>query len=118
MREVNARIAALEEQLKAVEQSLEQALLTIPNLPRADVPVGPDERSNVVVRLYDVNETLAGTATSSLSGAYGFTDVPPGAYVMEFTPPSGYLFTSAAAFFMALSTVWDGGIGFSLEASI
>jgi seryl-tRNA synthetase len=50
MRQVNARIAALEEELRQVEAELERALFSLPNVPRTDVPVGPDERSNVVVR--------------------------------------------------------------------
>jgi seryl-tRNA synthetase len=50
MREVNTRLDALEQDLRGVESALEQALLAVPNIPRADVPVGPDETGNVVVR--------------------------------------------------------------------
>jgi seryl-tRNA synthetase len=50
MRQVNERIGALEEQLHVVEQDLESAMLAVPNIPRPEVPVGADERGNVVVR--------------------------------------------------------------------
>ena len=50
MRQVNERIAQLEQELRDVETRLEQVLLGLPNIPRPDVPVGPDERSNVVIR--------------------------------------------------------------------
>jgi seryl-tRNA synthetase len=49
MRAVGDRIKTLETDLKAVESGLEEAMLLVPNLPGADVPVGPDEDHNVVV---------------------------------------------------------------------
>ncbi len=50
MRGVGESIKDLEEGLIPVQQRLDQALLEVPNLPDASVPVGPDETHNVVVR--------------------------------------------------------------------
>jgi seryl-tRNA synthetase len=50
MRQVGSRIAALEQEVNALEEAFQQRLLEIPNLPHPDVPVGQDERDNVVVR--------------------------------------------------------------------
>jgi len=44
------RLEILEEQLRDMEARLRQLLLEVPNLPAADVPDGPDESANVVVR--------------------------------------------------------------------
>ena len=50
MRAVGDRIKELEESLKEVESTLQEAMLWVPNLPHPDVPVGPDESHNVIVR--------------------------------------------------------------------
>ena len=50
MRQVGDRIGAFEEELRQVESGLDAAMLAVPNLPHASVPVGPDEKHNVVVR--------------------------------------------------------------------
>jgi len=50
MRQVGDRISQLETQLRQVESDLKIAMLAVPNLPHASVPVGPDETHNVVVR--------------------------------------------------------------------
>lgn len=50
VRALNARIAQLETDLGAVEAELRSLLLQVPNIPREDVPLGRDERDNVVVR--------------------------------------------------------------------
>lgn len=50
MREVGIRIKALDEELKIIEESLEQIVLTIPNIPNEKVPVGASEADNVVNR--------------------------------------------------------------------
>jgi len=49
MRQVGERIDGLDEQLRQVESELETAMLDVPNLPHASVPVGPDDTHNVVV---------------------------------------------------------------------
>jgi seryl-tRNA synthetase len=50
MRAVGDRIAALEEELATAEAEFERQMLEVPNLPDPSVPVGSDERGNVVLR--------------------------------------------------------------------
>ena len=52
MRQVGERIKALEEEVNGIEGELTTRLLTLPNIPRDDVPVGLDEDSNVVIRTW------------------------------------------------------------------
>jgi seryl-tRNA synthetase len=49
-RGVGERIAAAEEAAAAAEGEFERLMLWMPNLPHPDVPVGPDDSANVVVR--------------------------------------------------------------------
>jgi seryl-tRNA synthetase len=50
MRTVGERILAGEEKLRQVEERFYELQLHVPNMPHPDVPVGPDESYNVVVR--------------------------------------------------------------------
>ncbi len=50
MREVGDRIAELDRQTVQIEQDLNDAMLTVPNLPDPSVPVGKDESENPVIR--------------------------------------------------------------------
>ena len=50
MRVLGDDIAALDETLKQTETALFDTLAGIPNIPDADVPVGPDDKHNVVLR--------------------------------------------------------------------
>ncbi len=50
MRTVGDQIGALDEELKEVENGLRDILLSIPNIPKEDVPVGHDDRDNPEVR--------------------------------------------------------------------
>ena len=50
MREVGSRIKAIDEELKVIEEGLEQLLLTIPNIPSENVPIGASENDNIEVR--------------------------------------------------------------------
>ncbi len=50
MRQVGDRITGMDEQLRQVEARQQQLVATIPNIPQDDVPVGPDESGNVVLR--------------------------------------------------------------------
>ncbi|MBI3800903.1 MAG: serine--tRNA ligase [Deltaproteobacteria bacterium] len=50
MRTVGNRIAELEKEVSALEETFQQRLLEIPNLPHPRVPVGRDEHENIVVR--------------------------------------------------------------------
>lgn len=58
MRDVGERIKKLDERLRAVDEGLHRALLEIPNLPHPDVPVGPDESHNVIVREWGESRTF------------------------------------------------------------
>lgn len=50
MKEVSDRIRDLDEKLKSLEESTNEFLLNVPNIPHDSVPVGRDETENVVVR--------------------------------------------------------------------
>ncbi|MDP2182072.1 MAG: serine--tRNA ligase [Actinomycetota bacterium] len=50
VREVNDEIAQHDAHLEHVEADVRQLLMTVPNIPDASVPVGPDETANVEVR--------------------------------------------------------------------
>ena len=50
MREVGDKISALDAKVKEVEDKLRDLLLHIPNMPKADVPIGKDENDNPEVR--------------------------------------------------------------------
>jgi seryl-tRNA synthetase len=50
MRTVNSQIAALEAQLREVDDRLQTALYLVPNLPHESVPEGADDSENVVRR--------------------------------------------------------------------
>lgn len=50
MRNLGDNIAALDEELKTVEAELFDTLAGIPNIPDSDVPIGLDDKDNVVIR--------------------------------------------------------------------
>jgi len=50
MSEIGDTISALDAELKQVDADLEWAMLTIPNLPLPEVPIGRDDSENVVTR--------------------------------------------------------------------
>jgi len=50
MREMGNRIKALDEQVKATEEQLNDLLLRLPNIPHPTVPLGRDESENRIVR--------------------------------------------------------------------
>lgn len=50
MREVGQKIAAMDGELKEVEAKLRDIMLHIPNMPKADVPIGKDDTENPEVR--------------------------------------------------------------------
>ena len=52
MKEVSARIKQLDEELKGVEDELKDLLLTLPNLPHEDCPVGASEDDNRELRTW------------------------------------------------------------------
>lgn len=52
MRQVSARIKGLDNEIRLAEEGLQEILLTLPNIPAAEVPVGHSESENVPVRFY------------------------------------------------------------------
>ncbi len=50
MKEVGARIKAIDRELSAIEDQFREFLLAIPNIPHESVPVGKDEDDNVEVK--------------------------------------------------------------------
>jgi seryl-tRNA synthetase len=50
MREVSQRIKGLDDELKGVEESLELFMLTVPNIPSAETPLGASEADNKEIR--------------------------------------------------------------------
>jgi seryl-tRNA synthetase len=52
MREVGVKTKALEEQVREAETELRNLMLTLPNIPADDVPVGADESANRVERTW------------------------------------------------------------------
>ena len=76
-RGVGERIAAAEAAVTEAEEAVRALMLTLPNLPHPDVPVGPDESANQIVR-------VEGTAP-----AFDFTprphwDLGPGLGILDF----------------------------------
>jgi seryl-tRNA synthetase len=63
-RALGGRIPAAEEAVAAAEDAFVKLMLEVPNLPHPDVPVGPDESANVVVR------------TEGKAPAFDFAPVP------------------------------------------
>jgi len=61
MKDVSVRIKTLDEELKAVEARLPELLLTIPNLPDEEAPVGADENDNREVRRWGTPPEFAFT---------------------------------------------------------
>lgn len=51
-RTLGTKISVLDKDLKTAEARLQEILLTIPNMPAEDVPVGKDDSDNVVVRTW------------------------------------------------------------------
>ncbi|MCS7207620.1 MAG: serine--tRNA ligase [Dehalococcoidia bacterium] len=49
---LSQRIEALDEQARRLEEQIEALLLTLPNLPRPDVPIGADASGNRIVRTW------------------------------------------------------------------
>jgi len=58
MRELGDRIAALDEELKETDQRIEKLMLSVPNLPDPDVPVGKDDSENVILGEYGERRTF------------------------------------------------------------
>ena len=53
MRDVSTRIKEIENRAKSLEKQVEELLLTIPNIPDDDVPIGSGEENNLVIKSPD-----------------------------------------------------------------
>ena len=51
-RNLGTKISVLDKELKTAEARLQEILLTIPNMPADDIPIGKDDSDNVVVRTW------------------------------------------------------------------
>ena len=49
MREVGDRIKEIEAEVRDAQSTIDALMIALPNLPLDDVPIGPDESSNVIV---------------------------------------------------------------------
>jgi seryl-tRNA synthetase len=58
MKQVSEEVARNTDQIREVEEQLHQAMLRIPNIPHASVPVGVDEASNITVREWGERPTF------------------------------------------------------------
>jgi seryl-tRNA synthetase len=71
VREMGAKINADDEKLRSVEARLKEILLTIPNMPADDVPLGKSDKDNPVVRTwgeptkFTLNRRLTGISAPS-----------------------------------------------------
>jgi seryl-tRNA synthetase len=91
--QLKARIEELEGRLTALEEELQGAELTFPNLPHASVPVGRDETANRVERIVGepTRFSFAPRAHWDLGPALGILDFERGAKITgaRFTVSSG-----------------------------
>jgi len=60
-RALRAEIQAKEEEVRQLDERLNELLLRVPNIPRPDVPEGKDDSDNVVVRTWGEPKTFAFT---------------------------------------------------------
>ncbi|MBT0651939.1 serine--tRNA ligase [Geomobilimonas luticola] len=83
MREVSQQVKGLDDQLRVVEEELQQILLTVPNIPHQDVPRGSSEADNVEMRKWGVPAGFAFTPRPhwELGESLGILDFERGAKI-------------------------------------
>ena len=57
-RALRAEIQNMEEEVRRLDEQLEELLLQVPNIPRSDVPLGKDDDDNVLVRTWGEPKTF------------------------------------------------------------
>jgi seryl-tRNA synthetase len=100
--EISAQIAAMEEELAGVEARFDQLMLEVPNIPKPEVPVGPDESGNVQVKAW-------GTRRQFEFAARGHWEVGEALGILSF---------ERAARMAGARFACDIGLGARLERSI
>lgn len=79
--DLKGRMAELEESERALAAAVDEMLATLPNIPADDVPEGPDESANALVREVGTPETFNFPAKDhvALGDAFGMMDFEMGA---------------------------------------
>ena len=77
VKEISGEIKVLEEEAHSLEERLNSLLHTIPNLPHASVPVGPDETANIEVRRWGSTPSFTFTPLDhvEIASALGILDM-------------------------------------------
>ena len=92
MREVGEEISKLEQEVKRLDDRLNDILLTLPNIPLSSVPLGSDESANVVIRQWGEAPTFDFTPAPhwNLGEQLGIIDFEKGVKVscLLYTSPS------------------------------
>jgi seryl-tRNA synthetase len=83
MREVSQRVKGLDDELRGVEEELQQILLTVPNIPHQSVPHGASEADNVEVKKWGEPPRFSFTPKPhwELGEALGILDFERGAKI-------------------------------------
>ncbi len=110
LKQSSEEVKALDAEVRAVESDLDSILLTIPNLPLADVPDG-DATGNQVLKQVGERPSLGFTAKPhwDLGAALGLFDLPRGAKITGsgfplFTGPGAKLVRALKNFMLDLHT--------------
>jgi seryl-tRNA synthetase len=78
MKDVSDKLKNLQDELKQVNERFDKMLLTIPNVADADVPIGKDESSNLLVREWGEIKPFSFTPLNHLELAYHNSLLDPG----------------------------------------
>lgn len=115
MREVADNISKLSDLLKEVEAQLDKALLTVPNIPHHDVPVGKDETSNEIIKQVGEKRIFDFQARPhwEIGEIIGALDIPRGVRVSgsgfyTLTGPGALLERALINFMLDLHTIEHG----------
>jgi seryl-tRNA synthetase len=105
MRLAGEQIDALDDRLRQVDAELQSVLSTIPNLPLAEVPDGPDESANLVIATYGQPEDLGFEARPhwDLGPALGILDFEQG---VKLTGSRFYVLSGAGARLQRALIAW------------
>jgi len=115
MRRVGEKIAQLTEELKRVENELQKLLLTVPNIPHPDVPIGVDEKANQIIRVVGQQKKFSFQPRPhwEVGEIIGGLDIPRGAKISgsgfyALTGPGAMLERALINFMLELHTAKHG----------